>query len=209
MNRILPACLLAAALCLTSMAHAAVLFERSLVVDRSVNIFTTSRFDLKLVFGDSFLSPSNPAKLFEGVSLSPSDIGKVFTSNASDTAFHTIAGRLTDGRDDYIRLMFTETATGRSEQRGWRESGFFLGYGSTDDPDLKGATIDALKLRIDGFTLVSGAPAANAVSLPPVNVQMTFTVLGTAVPEPATAALGALAALATGAYTVRQARRRP
>jgi hypothetical protein len=204
MNRIISACLLAAAVCWAPMARAAVLFERSLVVDRSVNIFTTSHFDLKFVFGDSFLTPSNPAKLFDGASLTPTDIGKTFTSLPGDPAFSTIASRLTDGRDDFVKLMFTETSTGRAEQRGWRESGFFVGHPSNDAPDLQGAIIQALKLRIDSFSL--GAPGASTTALslaPPVDVQMTFTVIGT-IPEPATATLGALAFAALAAYTVRR-----
>jgi len=205
MKRIISACLLAAAVCWAPTARAAVLFERSLVVDRSVNIFTTTHFDLKLIFGDSFLSPSNPAKLFDGASITPADLGRTFTSNASDPVFSTIVSRLTDGHDDFVKLMFTETSTGRAEQRGWRESGFFIGHPANDAPDLHGAVIDALKLRIDGFTLGAPGAATNALSLaPPVNVQMTFSVFGTAVPEPATAGLGALAMAAIAAYTGRR-----
>jgi hypothetical protein len=203
MKRIISACLLAAALGWAPAARAAVLFERSLVVDRSVNIFNSSHFDLKFVFGDSFLTPTNPAKLFDGAGVSPADIGKVFTSDASDPAFSTIVSRLTDGHDDYVKLLFTETSTGRAEQRGWRESGFFMGHSNNDAPDLEGSVIKSIQLRIDGFILGAPGAATNALSVaPPVNVQMTFSVLG--VPEPATAGMGALAMAALAAYTVRR-----
>jgi hypothetical protein len=203
MKRIISACLLAAALGWAPAARAAVLFERSLVVDRSVNIFNSSHFDLKFVFGDSFLTPTNPAKLFDGAGVSPADIGKVFTSDASDPAFSTIVSRLTDGHDDYVKLLFTETSTGRAEQRGWRESGFFMGHSSNDAPDLEGSVIKSIQLRIDGFTLAAPGAATNALSLaPPVDVQMTFSVLG--LPEPAAAGMGALAMAALAAYTVRR-----
>jgi hypothetical protein len=203
MKRIISACLLAAALCPAPAVRAAVLYERSLMVDRSVNIFNSSHFDVKFVLGDSFLTPSNPAKLFDGTSITPADIGKSFISNASDPAFSTIATRLTDGDDDYVKLLFTETSTGRAEQRGWHESGFLINHEPNDAPDLKGATITGFMLTIDSFTLASPGSAANALSIaPPVEVQMTFTVMG--VPEPAAAGMGALAMLATGAYTIRR-----
>jgi hypothetical protein len=201
MKTIITASVLAAALSLATTARAAVLFERSLVVDRSANVFATSQFDLKLVFGDSFLNPSNPATLFDGVSINPSDAGKIFTSDASDPAFAAATSRLTDGSDQFIRLTLTETASGRSEQRGWQESGFFTGAWSGGNPDLQGAPIEAFQLRIDGFTLVP-----DGVATPPVDLRMTFSILGT-VPEPSTLALGGLAAAAAWAYTGRRARR--
>jgi hypothetical protein len=210
MNRILSACLLAAAVCLAPAARGAVLFERSLVVDRSVNIFTTPTFDLEFVFGDAFFTPTNPVKLFDNVAITPASVGNVFVSNLSnDPAFQAAVGRLTDGQDEYIRLVLEESASGRKEQRGGQESGFFLGHVSTLTPDLVGATVNALQLRIDGFRLASSSPAALAPAGPPVEVLMTFTVLG--VPEPSTLALGAigLAALVRSVYTGGGNRRRP
>ena len=207
MIRIFSACLVAAVTCLASAARGEILFERSLVVDRSVNIFTSSQFDFELVFGDAFFTPSNPVKLFDDLTLTPANIGDVYESTlASDPVFQSVADRLTDGRDEYIRLILEESISGRKEQRGWRESFFFLGQGSTLAPDLAGATVEALQLRIDGFTLHSGSLAALAPSGPPVQVSMTFTVVGTAVPEPSTLALGAigLAMLARLVYTGRR-----
>jgi len=207
MNRTLSACLLAAFACLAPSARGGILFERSLVVDRSVNIFTTSQFDLEFVLGDAFFTPSNPVKLFDDVSLTPANIGDVYVANATnEPAFQSVADRLTDGNDEYIRLVLEESASGRKEQRGWRESGFFVGHGSTLDPDLAGATIEGVQLRIDGFVLNSSSPAALAPAGPPVQVLMTFTVLGTAVPEPSTLALAAagLAMLVRAGYTRRR-----
>ena len=210
MNRIISACLLAAAVCLAPTARGAILFERSLVVDRSVNIFTTSVFDLEFVFGDAFFTPTNPVKLFDNLAITPANVGDVYVSTlANDPAFQAAVDRLTDGQDEFIRLILEESASGRKEQRGWRESGFFLGYGSTLDPDLAGARVDAVQLRIDGFRLATSNPAALALAGPPVEVLMTFTVMG--VPEPSTLALGviALAALARSVYTGGGNRRRP
>jgi len=209
MNRLLPACTIAAVLCITSGARGAILFERSLVVDRSVNIFTTSQFDVELVFGDSFLAPSNPVKLFDGLAITPADVGQMYEANAaSDPAFSQVAGRLTDGLDHFIRLVMAETASGRAEQRGWRESGFFLGHGSTEDPDLAGARIDAVQLQVDSFRLAAGGSSSNSVSAPPVELLMTFTVIG--VPEPSSLALSAagLAIVLRSVYTVAGRRRR-
>jgi hypothetical protein len=206
MNRTLSACLLAAFACFAPSARGGILFERSLVVDRSVNIFTTSQFDLEFVLGDAFFTPSNPVKLFDDVSLTPASVGNVYVANSTNNpAFQTVADRLTDGSDEYIRLVLEESASGRKEQRGWRESGFFVGHGSALDPDLAGAVIEGVQLRIDGFVLHSGSVAALAPAGPPVQVLMTFTVLG-AVPEPSTLALGAagLAMLVRAGYTKRR-----
>jgi hypothetical protein len=207
MNRTFSACLGAAVLLLASPARGAILFERSLSVDRSVNIFTTSHFDLKVVLGDSFSNPSNPVQFFQGVGFSPADAPRLFSFTPADAGFSAVAARITDGLDQFVKLTLTETASGRSEQRGWRESGFFVGHGSTEIPDLKGAIVEEVQLRLDSFHLGSGASPTAAV-LPPVNVQMTFTVFGT-VPEPSALmlGLGGLAALGVSAYTGRRSRR--
>src|SRR5687768_11496344 len=99
MNRILSACLLAAAVYLPSAAQGDILYERSLLVDRSTNIFTTSLFDLEFVFGDAFFTPSNPVKLFEGVAITPASVGAVFERKLSDPELLSVAQRLTDGND--------------------------------------------------------------------------------------------------------------
>jgi hypothetical protein len=191
MNRTLSACLLAAAVCLPAAARGDILYERSLLVDRSTNIFTTSQFDLEFVLGDAFFTPSNPVKLFEGIAITPASVGAVFERTLSDPELSAVAQRLTDGSDQYIRLVLEESASGRREQRGWKESGFFVGHGSTENPDLVGANVEAIKLRIDEFVLHSGSLAALAPAGPPVKVLMTFTVVGT-VPEPSTLILGAV-----------------
>ena len=118
MNRTLAACLLAAFVSLAPAARGGVLYERSLMVDRSVNIFTTSTFDLEFVFGDAYFTPSNPVKLFEGLSITPGSVGAVFEKTLADADLQSVAERLTDGLDQYIRLVLEETASGRREQRG-------------------------------------------------------------------------------------------
>jgi len=167
-------------------------------------------FDLEFVLGDAFFTPSNPVTLFEGLSITPASVGTVFERTLSDPELLSVAQRLTDGNDDFIRLVLEESASGRREQRGWRESGFFLGHSSIQSPDLAGANIEAIKLRIDEFVLHSGSPAALAPAGPPVKVLMTFTVVGT-IPEPSTLLLGAvgLAMLVRTVYTGGVHRRRP
>ncbi len=193
MVRTFLACVLVVTTSFASTARGGILFERSLVVDRSVNIFSSSQFGLQFVFGDAFFAPTNAVKLFDNLAITPANVGDVYTSTlASDPAFQSVADRLTDGRDDFIRLILEESASGRKEQRGWRESGFFLGHGSTLAPDLAGAIVEGVQLRVDGFNLSSNGAAALVSAGPPVQVSLTFTVLGTAVPEPSTLALGAL-----------------
>ena len=185
MIRILSACLLAAAVIAAPAARGEVLYERSLMVDRSTNIFATDLFDVEFVLGDAFGAPSNPLKLFDNVSITPASVSSVFSLLPGDPGFQSVADRLSDGLDQFIRLNVTETASGRSEMRGWQESKFFQDHGSTQVPDLLGSVIDGLKLRIDEFRLLHASPLALLPAGPQVKVLMTLTVTGTTVPEPA------------------------
>ena len=167
-----------------------VLFERSLTVDRSSNIFKTDQFDLAMVLGNSFFSPTNGVTLFGGSKVTPADVGRVFEATAaSEPNFPTAVQRLTDSLNEYVRLDLTERASGRAEKRGWQERGFFTGIATADSPDLAGSLITALRLRVDGFTLIpAGAGATLAAAGPPMNLSLTFSVMG--VPEPTALGLG-------------------
>lgn len=187
-----------------------IVFQRSLSVDRSTNIFTTSKFDLKFVLGDSFFTPTNPVTLFDGTSITPADVGKVYTVDANSPGFAAVAGRLTDSHNEFIQLLMTESSSGRAEKRGWNERGFFTGVATSTSPDLAGLPITAFTLSIDSFTLTPPASAeASSQALlagPPVALNMTFAVYG--VPEPATVILlfAGLPAVAGLRYTARKRR---
>jgi hypothetical protein len=184
-----------------STARGAVLFERSLVVDRSANIFSTDVFDLEFVFSDTFFAPTSTVKLFDSLQITPASVGLVYeAASGVDPNFDAVANRMTDGLNQIVRVILTETASGRAEGRGGSESGFFQGL--TPGPDFVGATIDAIRVRVDGFRLLAGAP----IVVPPVELNLTLTVLGTAIPEPQSLALAGvgLAAAAAMAYTRRR-----
>jgi hypothetical protein len=202
---------LLAALCCAPAAHADLLFTRALVVDRSVNFYTTTQFNLEFVFGNSFFTPTNPVTLFDGLTISPASTGQTFVASATtDAAFAAAAQRMSDALNENVRLAFTEIASGRPEQRGWNESGFFIGHGSPTIPDLAGSRIDSVELRIDSFSLVFGPTPINpsAATAPPVQLLATFSVYGQ-VPEPPSLVLsgGSLLALTVAAYTVARRRR--
>ncbi|HYO25368.1 MAG TPA: hypothetical protein VEQ85_10515 [Lacipirellulaceae bacterium] len=175
-------------------ARAAVLYERTLGLDRSANIFATDEFKLNLRFANSYFSPTNPVTLFNDVTITPASVGQVFEATAaSDPAFHAAVARLTDSLNQNVRLLFAEASSGRAEQRGWSESSFF-GKSASQIPDLAGSIIEAIRLRVDTFTLLPPAPISPlAVTGPAVLLSLTFTVVGPAVPEP-----GALGVCALG-----------
>lgn len=215
MNRMFRLALILAGFCACAQfAHALpaqVVFQRSLSVDRSTNIFTTNAFDVKFVLGDSFFTPTNPVSLFAGTSITPADVGKVLTATAIDPNFAAVSERITDSQNEFIQFLLTEHSSGRAEKRGWNERGFFIGVATPNEPDLAGAKITSLALSIDGFTLdPPGTASASAVGGgPPVALAMTFTVYGSPVPEPAAALLLVigLPALRGAGYTARRTAR--
>jgi hypothetical protein len=203
--------LLAALCCAPPATGSTLLFSRSLVVDRSVNIYETSQFGLKFTFGNSVFSPTNPVTLFDGLTITPASTGQTFVAKAAtESNFAAVAQRITDALNENIRLAFTEIASNRPEVRGWAESGFFINHGSPTIPDLAGNQIDEIQLRIDNFSLVFGPAPANpgAATIPPVQLLATFSVYGQ-VPEPPSIVLsgGSLLAVAVAAYTVARRRR--
>ena len=208
MNRSIVACLTAACACLAiAPARAEVLFQKSLVVNRSVNIFTTNQFDLKIVLGNSFVTPSQSLEAFN-LALTPNSAPFTVTLLPGNPSFDAVAARITDQNDDLIRLTFSETATGRAELRGWLESGFSIDGGTRNLLDLAGASLDSIELKVEQFTLIPpGAASIGAGASPPVDLRLTFSVTG--VPEPHSLAMAGigLATLVGGAYTKARRRR--
>lgn len=162
------------------------LFERAVSINRSVNIFDTDQFDLDLTLGDHIIVPFDPVTLFDDLTVTPADAGNVYELLAGNSAFDLAAQRLTDAENEFIRVVLTENqASGLVEQRGFSESNFFLGLSTTATPDLAGAELQRIRLTIDGFTFVDDDGGVGAVTAgPPVDLQLTFSFFGTAVPEP-------------------------
>ncbi|MCA9236331.1 MAG: hypothetical protein KDA44_12735 [Planctomycetales bacterium] len=203
MNRvgILALCLVVAA---ASAAPGAVLFERSITVDRSANVFTSTRFDLDLNALESFFSATPAATLFDAVEITPDDVGATFSATAtSDPGFAAFVARLADSQDEILRVLFAELISGRAEQRGFPESGFFVTAGRA--VDFAQATIEEIRLRVDRFSLVFDTQPLAASAGPPVDLGLTLTVLGQGVPEPAGLSLLAVAA----GVSIVAARRQP
>jgi hypothetical protein len=210
MTRTFSAGLMVALVFAGSSARGAILFERSLVVDRSTNIFSSNTFDLRFdFFAGSFFQPVNVVKLFDGLKITPGSVGTTLEANsATDPNFASAAARLTDALNQNIQLLFKESSSAKSELRGWNESGFFLGLSTPQHPDLAGAKIDAIRLHVDQFTLLFGS-SPSAATTPPVDLRLTFSVIGSPVPEPTSLGLasGSLAIASLVAYTVARRRR--
>jgi len=170
-----------------SAAAEELLYERSLNLDRSVNFFTTNEFDLDLTLGDRYFNPTNPLILFDDLLITPSDVGSVFEILVGDPSLAAAEQRLTDARDEFIRLVLSENReNGRSEERGSSESGFFLGLENLPGPDLAGAILQRIRLEIESFTLVGDGSPGGVSPLttgPPVDLQVKISLFGV-VPEP-------------------------
>ncbi|MEM9352219.1 MAG: hypothetical protein AAGA92_04330, partial [Planctomycetota bacterium] len=171
-------CLLAALFMGQAHAASTPLFQRAISINKSTNDFATSLFDLDLVLGDDAFTTANPVTLFDDVAIEPADAGTVYeATSATDPGFDEAVLRITDGLDRFLQFLATEVQSGREQGIGFGESGFFLAAGS---PDLAGNIIDAITLRLDGFTF-SGGPVPGGG--PEFEILMTVTVLGR-VPEP-------------------------
>ena len=168
-----------------SPTQAGLLFERTMSVNRSVNIFDTNQFDLDVTFADRFFNPTNPVTLFGNLKITPDDVGSSFSVSSGDALFADADLRLTDALDEQILILFTEDQpNGLTEQRGWSESFFFFDPATLATADLAGASLESIRLRVDQFTLVTGSPLAVTTG-PPVDLQLTISFFGI-VPEPAT-----------------------
>lgn len=168
-----------------SAAPAGLLHQRTLSIDRSVNIFGSTEFDvdLELVAGSPFTS-TDRVILFDSLVVAAGAAGDLHRADpGSDSAFAAAAARLTDNLDDSILLVLRENASQRSELRGLSESSFF--FASPAQPDLSGKRIDAIEISIDRFSLSS-----TGGSTPPVEFFATISIYG--VPEPASAAMVAM-----------------
>jgi len=184
---VLPALLLA--ILLTGNAQAGfLLFQRAINVDHNPNIFDTNQFDLDLIFGDDYFTPTNGVTLFDSLVISPANVGSSYdATSANDPAFATVAGRITDALNEIIKVALTEDQTGGiSEQRGWAENFFFGNVAPSLPPDLAGFVIERVELHIDSFVFLSKAPSGSSSTLTAeMPFDLDFTVSIYAVPEPA------------------------
>ena len=205
----LPALLLVALFASATQAEI-LLYQRTIDLNRSVNIFDTSSFDLDIVLGDNQFAPSNPLTLFDSLVISPNDVGTILEASIeSNSDFASAAGRLTDAINEYINVSITEDQTnGLTEQRIWQENRFFQQSVPINPPDLSGQQLTMLRVSIDSFNLETleneEATLANeeATSVPPVELVLTLSFFG-AIPEPSTLCL-----IAVGLFSTLMSQRR-
>ena len=159
------------------------LYERTVSVNRSVNTFDGDQFDLDLIFGDHQFVPTNEVILFDGLVVSPADVGSIYEAAlGGDANFLTVSGRVTDSLNEYISVSITEDILGGlNEQRISRENKFFQ---QEAPPDLSGSLVEKITMEIDSFTL---AGPGDVVEGDPVDLVVTISFFG--IPEPQTIAL--------------------
>lgn len=108
-------------------------------------------YQLTLTIGSaSDRYPSN-APIFDGIKVTPADVGRTFTVTAdTDSDFNGFVSFLTDGKPDGMQLNTGSGASG-SSGGGLGVSGNLFG----GSPDLAGNKIDSISMRINSFTLNS------------------------------------------------------
>ncbi len=186
-------------------AQAATLFTGSLGLNSSNNLFGPEQsdlFDLDLAFMDDQLSPINLVNLFDGLIISPSNVGETYVATAVsgsmfDPMFLEVVDRLTDATPGFIHVILTEAKVGGiSEGRGPPEAFFFANGSPPAAPNPAKATIDSIAITLDKFVLLpNGTPGIDR----PFDLSLTLTINGTPIPEPATGWL-----LACGLATLGQ-----
>lgn len=203
-RRLIATLALALTCCASTWARGELLFTRSLVIDRSANIFKTDEFNLKVDFSSSFTTPVTNS-LFSDTLVTPSTAPQTFEVNPGDPEFDEVAAQLTDTLNQAMRFVMTENSSGRAEGRGYTQAQLFAKPATA--PDFSGKIIDKIQLTVNQFTLVSPLPGgAQAASTgKPVQLNFAFNVFGHNVPEPSTAGLVFAAALA--AVTASRIRR--
>ena len=149
--------------------------------------------------------PSRPAppnitgRLFDALVIGGADEGAMFSAtSATDPVFDEFVARLTDGFGGGIRNVM-DAAAGPTLADS--EANYFAGDpGVTNGIDFEGATINELKLTVDGYGVT---PHPGAAHLEILTINYTVQILGefapgtgpsdsTAVPEPSTMILTGL-----------------
>ncbi|MEM9657432.1 MAG: hypothetical protein AAF961_03640, partial [Planctomycetota bacterium] len=192
--------------------QAGALVQRTLLIDRPTNHFTSTTFDLDWAVTDAYFSSArtNTSTLFDDLQISPEDVGQTFTADVDgEPAFRAVAARLTDAEDEILDLILDELASDHYESRGLYESGFFMPESPTEPPDLAGFVIESVDLTIDSFRLdFTPASSPTNSSPPPVELVVTIAVNGRPIPEPQSWALAACSLGGAGFLIFAQRRQR-
>ena len=135
--------------------HGATLFEKQVSINRSDNIFASDEFDLDLVLGDDPFFVTNEVTLFDLLTITPSNVGDTFTADlASETAcfprLRPTGSPTGSERPDRFHRHRNVAEHPAGDQASPRTA-FFSQPAAT--PDLAGAIVEEVRLRIDQFHL--------------------------------------------------------
>jgi len=174
------------------------IFQKVVNPNTSAMKFDIDQFDLDLIFGDDFFSPTNPVILFDDLVVSPSDVGTTYDSTAANDPnnFPAAAIQITDGLDEFIKVSMRESQVGgQGEDRGGMESMFFGQPTPPGPPDLVGATISRVSLTLDEFIFSTDSD-------PAFDVFITLSIFE--IPEPVSAQLLLCGLMVVGIVPLRR-----
>ena len=149
------------------------------------------------------MTPTSTIRLFTGYPITHEAVGTTLVADASnDPHFAQIARQLTNGVGNYTEWLFG-FAPGTGGGVGSLGEGRLFGL-PAHIPDFRGASLTALTLRVDAFSLVTREAGFRELRFKGLlSVVGEGTLEPVPVPEPATLTL-----LATGALGLAAARRR-
>jgi len=174
------------------------IFQKVVNLNTSAMKFDIDQFDLDLIFGDDFFAPTNPVILFEGLVISPSDVGTTYDATAATDPnnFPAAVIRLTDGLNEFVAIRMREDQVGGMlEQRGAEESFFYNHPTPPGPPDFVGSAVSRVSLHLDKFIF---SPDADT----PFDVDVTLSIFE--IPEPVSAPLLVCGLMVVGVVPLRR-----
>ncbi|MBD2772927.1 hypothetical protein [Iningainema tapete] len=164
------------------------------------NLQLTTRISPGKFDENAFLLPDAPT-LFEGITVTPASIGKIFTATTdTDPDFNNFVAYLTDRQPDLIELETVRTASSVTRQGA---NGIIFGT-NRENPDLFSNTVDSISIQVNSFNILGVRQLGNGDFFTDYSYDLTLNVFGQPanISEPITEPSLGLGTLVLGAFGI-------